>query len=67
MLGTSAMVTLTRTREALDVELFDSGWLQVYVYGVDDEPDDNEPSDPAFWLEEPGQLEVECRERGWLA
>jgi hypothetical protein len=63
-LGTSAMVTLTRFREAFDVELFVAGWLQVYAHGVDDEPDD-EPSEPAFWLEEPADLEVECRERGW--
>jgi hypothetical protein len=64
-LGTSAMVTLTRLREVLDVELFVTGWLQVYAYDVDYEPDD-EPSDPAFWLEEPADLEAECRERGWL-
>ena len=66
VLGTSGMVTLARLREVLDVELFVTGWLQVYAYGMDDEPDDDEPLDPAFWLEEPADLEAECRARGWL-
>jgi hypothetical protein len=66
VLGSSVMVTLVRLREVLDVELFNTGWLQVYAYGVDDEPDDDEPAYPAFWLEEPADLEAQCRERGWL-
>ena len=64
--GTSAMITLTRLPELLDVELFVTGWLQVYVYGLDYKPDDDEQSDPAFCLMEPRHLEAECRERGWL-
>jgi hypothetical protein len=65
VLGTSAMVTLTRSQEVLDVESFGSGWLQVFAYGTDDEPDD-EPSRPTFSLEEPANLEAECGKRGWL-
>jgi hypothetical protein len=66
-LGTSAIISMTRVRDVLDVELFATGWLQVFAYDEDYEPDDDEPSEPVFWLEDPSALVTECLKRGWLS
>jgi hypothetical protein len=65
-LGASMMITLSRLRDVLDVELFDAGWCQVFAYTVDYEPNVDEPSEPTLILENPSALEAEGRAMGWL-
>ncbi len=64
--GSSVTLTLERGRDILDVELFDANWVQLYVYDVGYEPDDDNPSEPDFSVDDPADLEAECRTRGLL-
>ena len=66
-LGLSAMATLERVQEVLDIELFSAGWLQVFAYAADFEPDPDEPDQPILTIDDPGLLQAECRARGWVA
>ena len=65
-LGDSVIVTLRRGQDVLDVELFDSGWLQVFAYSTDYEPIPDKPDEPVFVLQNAMDLAKECDRQGWL-
>ena len=55
------MITLGRETDILDVELFESGWLQVFAYADDYQADRDKPSEPTLVLEDAVALAAECR------